>query len=162
MFVFGFFFQFLCHMQLINNFFLSILFVALSHCDKQKFCLLHWITNIQKNCSSHWVTGTNKICICCQKVAKSVNNTQLFGKFEVFLALFRTFMPYFAFFCGHFRALYYFFVVVFWNFLVTYTNFVCRSDSVRQAKITFVAVAQCNKQKICFFCSDSVRQTILK
>ena len=36
-----FFLQFLCHMPLINKQMLSIFFVALSHCDKQKFCLLH-------------------------------------------------------------------------------------------------------------------------
>ena len=41
---FGLFFQFLCHMPQRNWILFSILFVALSHCDKDLFCWSHWVT----------------------------------------------------------------------------------------------------------------------
>ena len=70
---------------------------------------VHWVTATNKNnCLSHWVTATNKICISCQKVSKSVNNAQLFGTYDLFLALFGIFMPFFAFFRTFFG--------VFWTF----------------------------------------------
>ena len=49
---FWLFFQFVCYTQQINWIFFSVLFVALSHCDKQNFLL------------SHWATATNRIFVC--------------------------------------------------------------------------------------------------
>ena len=119
----------------------EVLFVALSHCDKQNFCL------------SHWVPATNKICICCQKVAKSVNNAQLFGSFGHFWGLFVPFM--------HFRGPYFSTLLIFFYFWATFwpytqilfvavtqcdKQFVCLLQWLQQRKILFVAVTQCNKQ----------------
>ena len=133
----AFFLQFLCHMPLINTKFLSISFVSLSHCDKKKFSLLLWITaTIKKmfvalsHCDKKNLYMLHKICQKCQQCSTFWHCWPLFGTFW-------DFMPYIAFVED--------FVVVFWNFLVTYTDFVCRSDSLRQTKILFVAAAQCHK-----------------
>ena len=130
---------------------MSILFVALSHCDKQKISLLHWmLCNNQTNRLSHWVTATNKICISCQKFAKSVNNAQFFCTVDLLLALVRTFMPYFALFediCCCFLELFgniHWFCLLQW--LTATKNSVCCSVSVPQTKILSVAVTQCDKQ----------------
>ena len=74
-----------------------------------------------------------KNCQKCKQCSTFWHWWPLFGTF------FGTFMPYFAFFED--------ICFVFWNFLVTYTDFVCCSDSLRQTKILFVAVAQCHKPK---------------
>ena len=55
MFVFWLFFQFLCHMPQRNFIYFWILLVALSHCDKDLFCL------------SQWVTATNRFFVCCNE-----------------------------------------------------------------------------------------------
>ena len=79
----------------------SILFVALSHCNKDLFCL------------SHWFTATNRFFICCtesliqtkfvyvaKKVPKMDENTALIVMFALYLrfvCLFGTFCAFFVF-----------------------------------------------------------------
>ena len=121
-----------------NKISFSVSFVALSHCAKQKFSLLHWITaTYKKNYLWHWVTATNKICICCQKIAKIVNNAQLFG---TFMALFDIFWDFCAFFFALLRTL-----------LGTSLHFCLLFFAIfwQHIQILFVSVTQCDKQKFC-------------
>ena len=130
-------FQFLCHMAQKNWIFFSILFVALSHCDKQKICLSHWITAINKK----------KLCVAlshCNKqnlymLPKSCKQSQQCSIILHFLGYSWHFLRTFL---GTVLCVF----LVFGNFLVTYTNFVCCSNSVRQIKILFVALTQFNRQ----------------
>ena len=143
--------QFVCPMPLINRNFLSILFVALSHCDKQKFSLLHWITATIKKMFVALSHCDKQSLYMLPKFAKSVNNTQVFGTVDLFFAIFGTFMPYFVFFediCCCFLELFgniYRFCLSQW-LTATNKNSVCCSGSVPQTKILFVAVTQCDKQ----------------
>ena len=165
MFVFGFVFQFLCHMPQRSRlfFFFLILFVPLSHCYKHKFGFLHWINETNKNLFVALIYCNKQNLYTLQKFAESVTNAQLFGTLIYFFGLLGNFIPFFgvAFFEDIFRH-FNIFLLFFCNFLVTYINLVCRSDSVQQTQILFVAVGQCDKQKFSFCRSDSVRQTIMK
>ena len=120
----------------------SILFVALSHCDKDLFCL------------SHWVTATNRFVVCCteslrqtklvyvsKKMPKSAKKKLNFCYLLHFKALFVPFRQFCAVFCILFA-----FLACFAFFSATNNNFVWRSDSVWQTKNPFVAVTQCDKQ----------------
>ena len=110
-----------------------MLFVALSHCDKYLFCL------------SHWVTATSIVFVCCtgslwqtkflyvaKTMPKRARNNKLFGTFCIFwrfLCLLGTFC---AFLLNKIRQL--------WHVLAFF-----RANII----VLFVAVTQCNKQKIC-------------
>ena len=124
MFVFGFFFQFLCLMpqRIFYLIFFNIVcrteslrqrivwFGALSHCDKHIFCWLYW------------VAVTNKVCICSKKEAKK---SYIFWYLLLFVTLFlyfmALFMPFFSKYSTHFGIF---------------------------GAILFVAVTQCDKQKV--------------
>ena len=107
-----------------NWIFFSLLFFAPSRCDKDLFCL------------SHWVTATNRIFVCRTKAQKCKKKCKKQQKVQ------------------HFWP--------FWEY------------SWQHIPILSVTVTQCNKQKSCLlqwliltnktnlFCSDSMRQTILK
>ena len=140
---FWLFFQFLCHMPQRNWIFFQyclsqwvtatkncfvcrteplrqtdLLFVALSHCDKQSLFMFR------------------------KKTQKGPKMLIFFGTFCHLLALFVTFWhlvcPFSYFFSQNSTH--------FGNLCAIDINFVCRSDSVRQTKNPFVAVTQCNKQ----------------
>ena len=145
MFIFVFVSQFLCHMPQRNWILFSILIVAMSHCNRDLFCL------------SHWVTATNRLFVCCfksewqtkfvnvsEKMPKRAKNAALFGTFcnvkhllclfgifSAFLDLFSKFLAYFGIFLQHIQIL---FVAV---------------TQCDKHKILCVAVAQCNKTKFC-------------
>ena len=116
----------------------KFLFVALSRCNTQNFCL------------SHWVTATNEISICYQKVPKknkkcpqkckkrhkvpkSAKKRPKVPNSWLLLALLATFW----------QCIQILFVSVTQcnNFFV-----VCCSNSVRQTKYMFVTVTQCDKK----------------
>ena len=113
-----------------NCTFFAILFVALSCCDKDLFCL------------SHWVPVSNKLFICCLenakmflkiirntkkgiKITKKVQNVPKRAKSTKKMQHVWTFLA---------------------PFFKTYTNFICHNDSSQQTKNLFVAVTQCDKQ----------------
>ena len=149
-----FFLQFLWHMPKRNWIFFSILFVALSHCDKDLFCLLHW------------VTATNRFFVCCteslwqtkfvyvvKKRPKRAKKNWTFWYFCTFLHFLCLLDTFFVNFCISF--LHFFVCAVFGLFLANYNKFVCCSDSVRQKKICLsqwlsatikTNLCQCNKQ----------------
>ena len=126
--------------------FFQYCFFALSHCDKQVFCLLHW------------VTVTKKICICFKTDAKKVQTCCIF--FYIFCSFW------------HFLCLFWQFSCRFWYFLPNFKNIL--AFFVQNIPILVVAVTQCHKQKIHLsqwlsvtnktnlFRSDSVQQTILE
>ena len=155
---------------------LPILFVAVTQCDKQK---VHW---------SQWPSLTNQTNLChCDSVRQTIlkKNIQFLcgmsqrkkkRKFVYFLkrcqkskyaAFFGTFCPFGTFFKSLFGNFY-----VFWYFLLNFSNIL--KLFVRHIQILFVAVTQCDKQKIHLLqwlsltnktnlChSNPVRQTILK
>ena len=140
----GFFFSIVCRSESLRQ--RIVLFNALSHCDKQIFCLLHW------------VTVTNKVCICSGFFLKKGPKMQLF---LILFAIFGTFC-YFLAFCRP--------IFVFFSLKILHTLAFC----AQYIPILFVAVTQCDKQKIHLsqwlsvtnkinLCHcDSVRQTILK
>ena len=78
MFVFGFFFQFLCHMPQRNWIFIY-------------YCLWQWVTATKKICLSHWATATNRFFVGCTESLwetkfiyvpqKRPKNATLFGTF---------------------------------------------------------------------------------
>ena len=119
------------------------MFVALSHCDKQKFSLLYWITATNKQkmfvALSQWDKQSlymlPKSCQKCQQCSTFWHLWPIFDTFKDFYALF-------CIFCGHLLLFFGFFFVI-------YTNFVCRGDSVQQTKILFVVVAQSHKPNFC-------------
>ena len=76
-----FFLQFLCYMQKINWILLSVLFVALSHCNILNF-LLHWatVTNCIFVCRTDSLRQT-KICICYKLPKNAFNNAKKGTKF---------------------------------------------------------------------------------
>ena len=132
----------LSHAKKKLDFFFSI--VCRSESLRQKlFCLLHWATATNRFfCLLHWVTVTNKVCICSgkkpKKVPKMLHILVLFAIFSTFCYFLAFCMPFFVFFSKnstHFGLL-----------CAIYTNFVCRSDSVRQTKNSFVVVTQGDKQ----------------
>ena len=136
------FFQFLCHMPLINRQILSILFVSLSHSDKQKFRLLHWIIATKEReklfvALSH--CDSTKFVYVGKKLPKSVNNAHFFVTWT-------SFCYFLGLFCliAHYRK-----IVFFLNFLVTYTNFVCCSNSVQQTKFCLLKWLSATNQN-CF------------
>ena len=119
------------------------------------FCLTHWVTvtNIILGWLQ-WVTVTKKFLLFWKKMPKRSKHARFFWYFLLFLALF---VPFWQYLC----LILWFFLFFIWVFFVAYIP------------ILFVAVTQCNKQKIYlsqwlsvtnkFFChSDSVQQTILK
>ena len=95
----------------------DLLFVALSHCNKQNWYML------PKR---------------CQKGPTTLNFLLLFALFWHLLCLLGTFCAFFLYiFCIFDR---------FCIFFAINSIFVCRSDSVQQTKNLFVAVTQYNKQ----------------
>ena len=133
--------------------------VALSHCDKDLFCL------------SHWVTATNQFFVCCTKSLWQRKLVYVFKKrcpkgpnMLHFLVLFALLGIFCAFYFGNLYAFLYF-VPIFKNILAFFVQHILK---------LLVAVSQCDKQKIhllqwlsvtnktnlCYI--DSMRQTVLK
>ena len=155
MFVFGFFLNSFvtCHKDIR---FFSVLFVAVSHCDKELFCLLHW------------ATAANRFFVCCTEslwqtkfIYDPWKNTKWAQKFYIFWYFF----PFWELFA------------TFWHFVCPFLYFFLKilqslAFCVQYIPILFVAVTQWNKQKIylsqwlsetnktnlCY--SDSMQQTI--
>ena len=115
-----------------------ILFVALSHCNKDLFCL------------SHWFTATNRFFICCTEsliqtkfvyFAKKVPKQKQMLHFFPFLVSFVSFWHKLCLFV--FKKMNFCHVLAsFWQIIVIF----CRSDSVQQTKNVFVTGTQCNEQ----------------
>ena len=110
--------------------FFPVLFVAVSHCDKELF---FFVALIHCDKQSLYLFRKNSL-----KRAQQC----YFLYFLLFLEHFFTFWhfvcPFLYFFSKnstHFGIL-----------CAIYTNFFCRSDSVRQTENQFVAVTQCDKQ----------------
>ena len=81
-----FFSRFLCHTPQRNWIFFFILFVALSHCNKDLFCV------------SHWVTATNRIFVSCiQNLYMLPKRCPKGPKIQNFLLLFITFCHFLCF-----------------------------------------------------------------
>ena len=95
---FWLFFQFLCHMTQRNKIFFSVLFVALSHCDKQKFSLSHWITATNKKivCRTESLRQTKFLYVAkiLLKVLIMLNFLVLLGSFWHFSGLLCLFLHY--------------------------------------------------------------------
>ena len=150
MFVLGFFSNSFvtCHKEIGYLFSIVrrriVLFVALSHCDKQIICLLHW------------VTVTNKVCICSGKKPK---NGRKMLNFWSFLEIFGTFCYFlgilFAIFCIFSKNSTHFGI-----FCAIYTNFFAVTQCDKQKIYLSQWLSATNKSNHCH--SDSVRQTILK
>ena len=129
----------------------SVLFVALSHCDKELFCLSHWAT-AKNRFLLHWVTVTNKVCIWSgKKTTKKGQKMLLFSIFGTFCYCLAFFIPFFVFFfCLKILHTLAFCVQYILILFVAVTQCdkqksICRSDSVRQTKQIFVIVTQCDK-----------------
>ena len=136
-----FFFVIVCRSESLRQ--RIVFFVALSHCEKQIFCLLHW------------VTVTNKVCICSgkklKKGPKMLHFLVLFAIFETFCYFLAFCMPIFVLFSKKFYTLWHFVCKIYQFWLsqwlsATNKKSICRSDSVRQTKQIFVTVTQCDKQ----------------
>ena len=129
-------------MQQRNWIIFSLLFVTLSHCDKQNFCL--WLG----------ATATNRIFIGCSESLRQTKLVYFTKKFQKnqknILKKCKIRHKYPKKYQKEVQSAKKLGIVdTFGNFLETYTNFVCRSDSVRHTIFLFVAVIQCNKQKFC-------------
>ena len=104
--------------------------MALSYCNKQNFCLLHWVTTTI-NISIYYQKDPKRNKKCPKKCKKRHTSLKKCSK-EVKRAPKKERI-----------------VDTFGHFLATYTNFVCCSDSVWQTFCLFVAVIRCNKLNFC-------------
>ena len=124
----GFFFSSVCRSESLRQ--RIVLFVALSHCNKQIFV-----------CCTESLWQTKFVYVLGKKPKKALKMLHfllLFALFATFCYILAFCVPFFVFFSKnstHFGSL-----------CVINTNFVCCSDSERQTKNPFVAVTQCDKQ----------------